>query len=420
MSVVSRTSTLGYSRAGKTAADIGRDLKVDYVVEGTMRCEGGRYRVACHLVRTSDLVQILSESYDRSTSSLLDLQAELSAAVSRAIHLHLTPEDVRDAGLRHSSSADAFELYIRGRNLADQRTGATTARAIEYFERSVAIEPGYGLVWAALAEVWAASPLNGDAPPSLVSRQAQEAAARAVKATPALAEAHFAHGMVEWLFAWDWRAAEAALRQGLALNPSHASAWWMVGHVVSQAGRHDEGLRCTVRARELDPLGPMTHAMSSQVAFQARDYRSAFDHARRALAIDSGFWIGHMQVAQALEQLGETSAALNACDEAVRLSAANSKILSTRAHALVKAGRPQEARDVLVALETASRERYVPPYAIALTHAALGEGDEVFTWLERAREARDVHMIFLSTDPKWDSYRMEPRFVDLLGALQRS
>jgi DNA-binding winged helix-turn-helix (wHTH) protein/tetratricopeptide (TPR) repeat protein len=418
MSVVSRTSTLACARAGKTAGDIGRDLTVDYVVEGTMRSEGGRYRVTCNLVRTSDLTQVLSDSYDRAASSLLDLQAELSAAVARAIQLRLAPEDVRAAGLRHSTSADAFELYIRGRNLADQRTPATTARAIEYYERSVAIEPDYGLVWAALAEVWASSPLNGDAPPGLVSFQAQEAAARAVHVAPALAEAHFAHGMVGWLFAWDWCAAEAALRQALALNPSHASAWWMLGHVVSQAGRHDEALRCTARARELDPLGPMTQAMSSQVAFQARDHRSALDHARCALAIDSGFWIGSMQAAQALEQLGEAPAALDACDEAVRLSGTNSKALSTKAHALVKGGRTQEARDVLATLDTASRERYVPPYAIALTHAALGERDEVFTWLERAREVRDVHMIFLSTDPKWDLYRADTRFVDLLGGLQ--
>ncbi len=127
-----------------------------------------------------------------------------------------------------------------------------------------------------------------------------------------------------------------------------------------------------------------------------------------------------MQAAQTLEQLGETSAALDACDEAVRVSGANSKILATRAHALVKAGRTREARDVLVALDTASRERYVPPYAIALSHAALGEGEEVFTWLERAGEVRDVHMIFLSTDPKWDRYRMDPRFIDLLGGLQPS
>jgi DNA-binding winged helix-turn-helix (wHTH) protein/tetratricopeptide (TPR) repeat protein len=420
MMVVSRSSTLAYGPSSKTLHDIARDLKVDYVVEGTLRGEGGRYRGAFHLVRTMDLVEILADSYDRAASNLLDLQAELSAAVARAIHLRLAPEDVRAAGLRHSTSADAFELYLRGRTLADQRTPAATARAVEYYERAVGIDPHYALVWAALAEVWAASPLNGDAPPVLISSRAEEAATRAVRADARLAEGHFARGMVDWLFGWDWPGAEAALRQALALNPSHASAWWMLGHVVSQTGRHEEGLQCTARARELDPFGPMAHAMSSQVAFQARDHRSALDHARRALAIDSGFWIGHMQAAQALEQLGDVSAALDASDHAVRMSGANSKALSTKAHALVKIHRTKEARDVLLAFDAASRVRYVPPYAVALVHAALGNRDEVFTCLERAKNVRDVHLIFLSTDPKWDPYRVDPRFVDLLATLEAS
>ncbi len=420
VSVVSRSSTLIYGQTAKTSGDIGRDLKVDYVVEGTIRGEAGRYRVAFHLVRTSDLSEVLSQSYDRTTASLLDLQAEMSAAVARAIHLRLAPEDVGAASSRHPSGADAFELYLRGRNLADQRTAATTSRAIEYYEKAVGVDPGYALVWAALAEVWAASPLNGDAPPLLMSDRAREAADRAVHADPRLAEPHFANGMVEWLFGWNSRAAEAALRRALSLNPSHAAAWWMLGHVVSQAGRHEEGRLCTARARELDPFGPMTHAMSSQVAFQARDNRAALDHARRALAIDSGFWIGHMQAAQALEQLDDAPAALDSCDDAVRLSGANSKALSTKAHALVRGGRPQAARDVLLALDSAARERYVPPYAIALVHAALGDRDEVFAWLERALNARDVHLIFLSTDPKWDPYRSDARLVDVLAALQAS
>jgi TolB-like protein/Flp pilus assembly protein TadD len=415
VSIVSRASTLGYSRATKAAIDIGRELRVDFVVEGSVRAESDRYRVTCHLIRTSDQAHVWSESYDRAVTSLLDLQAELSTAIARAIHVRLSPEDVRSASLRHSPNADAFELYIRGRHFADQRTPITTKRAIEFYEQAVAVDPNYALVWAALAEVWAASPINGDAPPNDVSHRAQEAAARAVRADAELAEAFFAHGMVQWLFDLDWPAAESSLRRALEHNPSHAPAWWMLGHVLSQAGRHDEGLRCTARARELDPLGPMTHAMSSQVAFQVRDNRSALDHARRALAIDTRFWIGHMQAAQAFEQLGDAASAVEACDAAIRLSGANSKPMSTKAHALVRGGRVSEARDVLRAMEAVACERYVPPYAMAVVHAALDNRDDAFSWLDRACSVRDVHLIFLSTDPKWDAYRGDARFVALLA-----
>ena len=133
---------------------------------------------------------------------------------------------------------------------------------------------------------------------------------------PDLAEAWLAQGLVHWFFDWNWPAAEAALGRAIALNPSLGAAHWALGHILSQAGRHEEALPPMSRARELDPLEPMTHAMSSQVAFQARDPVSALAHARRAIAIDPEFWIGHMQAGQAYEQLGQRDGALEAFTQA--------------------------------------------------------------------------------------------------------
>ena len=159
----------------------------------------------------------------------------------------------------------------------------------------------------------------------------------------------------------------------------------------------------------------MGHALSSQVAFQAREYSAAVEHARRAILLDSSLWIGYVMLGQAYAQTGETDLALEALSEAARFSGGNSKTISFRGYILAKTGRVTEAREVLRKLEADSRDRYVPPYAMALVHAGLGERDAVFEWLDKAYDAHDIHLIYLPVDPKWDPYRSDPRFTALLA-----
>lgn len=168
------------------------------------------------------------------------------------------------------------------------------------------------------------------------------------------------------------------------------------------------------RVRELDPLDPLSHAMSSQVAFQGRDGIAAVRHARQAILLDSTFWIGHMELGQAHAQNGQTDLALEALADATRLSGANSKPVSVRGYVLARTGRGAEAREILRFLEARSKERYVPPYAFALVHAGLGDSASVFTWLDKAYAERDVHLMYLTVDVKWDPYRADPRFQALI------
>jgi tetratricopeptide (TPR) repeat protein len=168
------------------------------------------------------------------------------------------------------------------------------------------------------------------------------------------------------------------------------------------------------RARQLDPLFATSHALSSQVAYQARDYASAVEYARRAITIDPEFWIGHIMLGQAYQGLGRTPQALEELTAAARFSGQNSKALSFRGYLLAKAGHANEARDLLRTLEAAAHQRYVPPYAFALVHAGLGDADAMFASLDEAFTVHDVHLIFLPVDPKWDPYRDDPRFKALV------
>jgi TolB-like protein/Flp pilus assembly protein TadD len=413
VSVVGRTSVMTYRATAKSLAEIGRELNADYLLESSIRGESGRLRITAKLIRVKDQVQVWSQIYNREPTSMLGLQQELSAGIAEQIRFTLSPDRVDALARREPRNAAAYDLYLRGLNFAKQRTPATNQQAIEHYRRATQLDPDYALAWSALAEICAASPLNGDVPPLAVTHDALEAARRAVSVGPGLAEVQFAMGYASWILKWDWPAAEAGLRRAINLDRRSERAHTVLGHALSQMGRHAEALAATRRARELDPLSALTYALSSQVAFQARDYTAAFDHAQ-AIALDQQFWIGHMMRGQALEQSGRYEPALEALAISARFSGNNSKPVGLRGYVLAKAGRRQEARTVLAELEALSRKRFVPPFAMALVNAGLGERDLVFEWLERAFDVHDIHLIYLTVDPKWDPYRSDPRFEALL------
>ena len=415
VSVIGRTSIIVYTGTRKSLAEIGRELGADYLVESSLRAESSHLRITARLIRVGDQVQIWSESFDRNTGSILGLQQEISSAIAEQVRTRLSPARQLTLARRHTQNAEAYDFFLRGRHFMSQRTPEAMKLAIESLQRATDADPSYSLAWADLALAYGSSPVNSDVDPRRVSPLVRDAAARAVAANPDLAEAQHARGQVDWAFEWDWPAAEAAFRRAIELDPSYSFVHLVLAHLLSQTGRHVEAEPFMRRARELDPLNPLPNALSSQVAFQARDYAGALQHANRAIALDQEFWIGHQMRGQALEGLGDHELALKALATAARISGQNSKPISLTGYILGRSGRTAEARDVLGALETASRQRYIPPYALALVHAGLGEADAAFEWLDRAYAARDVHLMFLTVDVKWDRYRSDPRFGDLLA-----
>jgi TolB-like protein/DNA-binding winged helix-turn-helix (wHTH) protein/Flp pilus assembly protein TadD len=414
LSVVSRTSAALARREARSLGEIGRVLGADYLLESSIRAENGRVRITARLVRASDQVQVWSQLYTRELTSMLGLQQELGAAIAEQIRFRLSPDRFEALARREPRVAGAYDEYLRGLTFANQRTPATLQKAVEHYERATSLDPGYALAWAALSSAYSAGPINSDVAPLDVLPRAREAARRAIDANPDLAEAQFALGYLNWALEWNWPAAEAALRRAVDLDPRYAWALISLGHSLSQSGRHSEALAAMRRAREVDPQNAMSYALSSQVAFQARDYQAALDHASQAIALDQELWIGHMMRGQALELTGQPQMALDALAIAARFSSDNSKSLAFRGYILARTGRPDEARAVLALLESQSRTRYVPPFAMALVHAGLGDHDAVFEWLDRALDVRDVHLIYLPVDPKWDPYRSDPRFKALL------
>jgi TolB-like protein/Flp pilus assembly protein TadD len=414
IAVIGRTSVTGYRKTTKALTEIGRELGAHYLVESSIRSEGGRVRITSKLIRAADQAQVWSATFDNEPDSLLEFQRELCSVLATQIHLKLSAQRLDAIDGRQTRDTEAYQLYLQGRYLFNQLTPTTTKRAMECYARATQLDPAYALAWSGLADAYAASPINGDADPRVVAPLARAAADHAVTKKPMLAEAQISVGILHYFLDWNWPKAETAFRRAIELDPNLATGHRMLGILLASMTRHDEARAAIRRARELEPLYVMHQSLSSQIAFFARDYDAAIHFARQAVVIDSSFWIGYLHLGQAFEQSGEPEKALAALDHAGRLSG-NSKPISLRGYILARQDRTDDARDVLRTLEAIARERYVPAYAMALVHAGLGDRDAAFEWLERAFQTGDVHLLFVPADPKWDAFRGDARLNALIA-----
>jgi TolB-like protein/Flp pilus assembly protein TadD len=414
LGVIGRTTVMAYKRTSKSLQEIGRELGTEFLVESTVRGEGGRIRVTSKLIRASTQLQIWSATYDSEPKSMLAFQRELSTTIAQQIKLRLSPERLEVLARRQAHNPEAYDVYLQGRYYWNLFTPITTRKAVEFYQRATQLDPNYALAWSGLADAYASSPIHADARPHDVWEKARRAAERAVAAEPELAETQTSLGFVKFWLDWDWVEAEKAYRKAIAIDPNYSLVYRLLGIVLAHAGhRKQEAREAMDRARAIDPLQAMHHALSAQVAFLARDSSTALEFARQAAVVLTDFWIADLQIAQAYEQLGDYTLALQALGRS-GAGRDNSKMVALRGYVLAKLGRSDEARELLSTLETISRQRYVPACALAMIHAGLGENDPAFKWLDRAVEEHDVHLASLPADSKWDALREDTRFSEVL------
>ena len=413
--LIGQVSAQAIAASSKPVLQIGRELGVDFLIVGSLQSEQSKIRVTSRLIRVSDNEQVWAATFDREMTSFLGLQRELSSAIAQQVRLRLSPE-VRAAMVRRQTqNPEAYNLYLQGRYQWSLLSASSSRRALELYEQAIAKDPGYALAWAGMAQVLSTAPITGDADPTFVFARARSAVQQAVRFGAGLTEVQYVLGHFHLIMDWDWPAAEQAFRKALAIDPNNALAYLFLGHVLSQTGNPAEAQAMIARARALDPLFSHTYAISSQVAFQSRDYPAAMEFARQAISINPEGWVGYLQLGQALSELQKYPDAIAAFDKAAQLSEDNSKAVAYRAYAMARTGRSNEARAVAEALQVQAREQYMSPYAIAIIYAGLSDWQAALQWLENAYAVRDVHLIFLPVDPRWDPLRSDQRFQSLIG-----
>lgn len=415
LGVIARTSVTRYKKTARTIREIGEELGVSHVLEGSVRRSGNRARVAAQLIQVSDQTHLWAESYERDLGDLLALQYELAQAIGREIEIQLTPAASRSL---ESAAVDpeAYEAYLKGRHLWNSRTLEAVRKSIRYFEASIEREPRYAAAYSGLADAYMTLHDDGLLPPTDARAQARRAAEEAIRIAPTLAEAHtsLAHASFH---EFDWPAAEREFRYAIERNGNYATARFYYANFLVAFGRFDEAIAEARAAQLLDPVSLPAGTNVASVYYHARRYDEAIEQCRRVLEMDPSFARALEKLGANYEQQGIYAKAIPAFEKAVEVSGRGPGPLSSLAHGYAVAGRRKQARRLLTELERMAKERYVSAYAFGIVHAGLGEKDQAFEYLNKACDERSSALPFLNVNPRLDPLRSDPRFQALLSRI---
>lgn len=408
LGVIARTSVMRYKRTRKSIREIGKELGADYLIEGSVRRDAGRVRIAVQLIRASDQTHVWAASFEKPAREVLRIQAEVAQAAAQEIRARLGGKTIRSPEV----DPELYDTYLRGRFLQSQLVPPALMKAISYFEQVLERSESFAPAWVGIAECHARLPITSDIRPREAFPKAKQAAERAIELDASLGEAYAARSAERFWHAWDWKGVEADTLTAQARNPSYADAYLWRAHMLSNVGRHGEAIAEIARAKQLDPFSRIISTLHGQFHYQAgvKRYGEAEALLRYALQIDSRFWVAHIDLCKVWGMQGKWQKAAAAADRAFRFSHGNTEATALAGWTLGKAGRTAEAREKLNELEVLGRNRYVPPLHRALIHAGCGEKKATLDTLEEALEERDVRLTFLLVEPRWDWLRAEGRF----------
>lgn len=416
LGVIARTSTMTYRGSSKTIGDVGRELGVSHVVEGSLRREGNRLRVTVQLIGVADQTPIWSETYDRSVHGALTIQSEIAAQVARALALELLAVPWTATTWTGTHNPSAREALLRGRYFLTRGTPGDLRTALAHIEEATRADPSFAAAHAARAEAYHLLAMFGLMPPVEAYAIAKAAAADAVRHDVNLADAHAAMGLVELWANWNPGAASVSFARAIALNPSHAGAHHDFAWALVALERFDEAAAHITRARELDPLSPRASNDIGWLFLQIRQPSEAMRACRQTLALDPESVEAQQCLERAHLQRGELTEALAAA------RAAALRRQSPMLAVLDESGTPQERlvrlwRWRLQRLQSIAGERYVSPYTIAMHYAVLGDDEAALAHLEQAYESRAAAMVLLRRDPIFERLRDHPRFMRLVESV---
>ncbi len=398
-----------YNSVEQDSLIAGRELDVEAVLDGTIQTSGERIRVSAKLLRTSDGRQLWTGQFDEKFTDIFAVQDSISERVAAALKIRFGNAEK----IRPTENIEAYQLYMKGRYHALNLTRAETDKAIVYFEQAIEIDPKYALAYVGIAESYLPMALTSGVPSREVMPKAKAAALRAIEIDETLAEAHAVLGLIIFWYDWDWQAAEKEYRRALELDPNSAEAHFGYAHLLSNIARHEQALAEIKHSRELDPVSLRTNAVEGQILFFAGRSDEALDRLNKTIDLNPNFWLSHLFISDVYIEKGMYAEAVAALKKAGEISG-NAQSNAYRAFALAKWNKQAEARVILDELLKLSNENYVAPYHFAIVYNGLGESDKALDYLEKAFADKNVLMVFLKVDPKWNNLRKDPRFIELM------
>jgi TolB-like protein/DNA-binding winged helix-turn-helix (wHTH) protein/Flp pilus assembly protein TadD len=422
LGVIARTSAMAYKHTGKTVSQIGRELRVDYVLEGSVRREGGKARVSVQLIRVSDQTHLWAQNYDRDLQDLLDVQNELGGAIAEQVRANLTPRRQIELAKKRMVNPGAYDLYLKGRFYWNQRTPDSIKESIGYFQQATAKDGNFALAYAGLADAYNISNIVGPVSARDSFPQAKAAAVRAILLDPSLAEAHAALGMEKSHYEFDFPGAEREFLKAIDLNPNSPNAHFFYSNCfLMPMGRKAQAIAENKRAVEIDPLSLPINNFMGMTYMLAGDETSAYRQFQHTIALDPSFALAHEYFSWFLATTGRYEEAIKEQEKSEVLIGSSPEEAAAGAMVMESAfknGGEKRFWQKHLERELVSSKRpgaYASPSDLAGAYAMAGQTDKAFELLEKGYEAREGQVLtLLKFDPAYKNLRGDPRFSAML------
>ena len=416
LGVIARTSAMQYQSTNKSVQQIGRELRVSHLLEGSVRRAADRVRITAQLIRVSDATHLWAEGYERRLHDILALQGEVARAVAREIQIKLTLHQQKRLDSAASLDPRAHEAYLKGRHLWNRRTEEGMRKSITLYEEAIREQPEYAIAYAGIADSYVMLACRGMAPAKETFRRAKAAARKALDLDSELGEAHGSLAHVR-LHDWDWEGLERDFQRAIQLNPAEPIVYYWYGEFLMSMGRPEEAILMTERAHQADPLSPVIGSSLAMILYLARRYDQAVHVLDRTHEINPNHFLPHLRMGLVRIQQNRYDNAIHELRTAVTLADESTETLAALAMAYAAARMTNEAEEITGGLEKLHGRRYVLPYNIAKIYAAASDEDKAFEWLEKAYEGGNPDLIELNSEPLFDRLRTSARFSDLMGRI---
>ncbi|HEX8174168.1 MAG TPA: protein kinase [Pyrinomonadaceae bacterium] len=414
--VIARGSSFTYKKRAPDLKNIARDLNVQALIIGTVTRQGDGLQVSVQLLDANQASQLWTKRYQYKASDLPIILNDITQKIAAELNLGLSPEELNLLTRDQRGAHDAYELYLKGRFYWNQLTEESLDKSIECFNEVLAIDPQYALAYAGLASSYSTLGANYRSSEEAF-RKAELNAQKALEIDGDLAEAHYAMGMISYMYYWDLQRAERELRRALELNPNYAMANSMLCALSLTKGDVKQATGHINRALELDPLSLLFNVRLYGIYYFQRDYERANRLQQKILNEHEEASFVYNDIAIAYALMNRFDEALAASQRAVVLMGQDPDTLSTLGIIYALSGRLGDARWVAGRLEQLSQNRHVPAYTIAAIYSAIGDRNQAFVWLNKATEQRSSQMLLIRLDPIFDKVRSDPRYAQLLKSI---
>jgi len=414
--VKTRSTVMVYKDARNTVSALGRTMKVDVVVQGSVvRC-GSSVRVTAQLLSVSTEEHLWAESYDHEFHDLIAFQTEVAGAIAAKVTDKLKPGYRHSAPSAHPRRPAAYEAYLKAHYVFKNFTDEGMWKARHYWKKAVHEDPDYAKAYAGLAESYNMLGVTGLLPVTDALEQSRQAAEKAIEIDDTLCEAHASLGCVLML-EWDWAGAAREFKRALQLDPNLTTCnpCHYVEYLLA-IGQPEEAIAQVERTQETQPLSLFLGVVLGWVFYANQLYDRAIRAHQNVLVTDPNFAFAHWCLGMDYSQKRKFKLAIEECRKA-RLLGGTRNVLSGLGYAHAMAGDKDRARQILKDLKGLLRATYAPPYAFATIHAGLDEKDAAFDYLDRACEVHDAGLIWMKWDPQLDNLRSDSRFQHLLNRI---